>query len=81
MDSRSKSTILIIVLALVVAFATGCSKQDSISIAHNELARFYNYSAVDWCLIDTLYYRPYNCDWPEGMEKIFDAAAPHRCFA
>ena len=54
----------------------GCAKQDSISVAHNELARFYNYSTVDWRRIDTLYYRPYNCDWPEGMEKIFNPEFP-----
>ncbi len=76
MDSRTKSTILMIVFAWVAVFSTGCSRQDSISVAHDELARFYNYSTVDWCLIDSLYYRPYNCDWPEGMEKIFDPEFP-----
>lgn len=76
MDSRIKSTILMIVLAWIAVFSTGCSKQDSISVAHNELARFYNYSTVDWNLIDTLYYRPYNCDWPDRMEKIFDPEFP-----
>ena len=72
MDSRIKSTILMLALAWVAVFSAGCSRQDSISVAHDELARFYNYSTVDWDLIDTLYYRPYNCDWPDGMEKIFD---------
>ena len=76
MDSRIKSTILMLALAWVAVFSTGCSRQDSISVAHDELARFYNYSTVDWDLIDTLYYRPYNCDWPDGMEKIFDPDAP-----
>jgi hypothetical protein len=28
---------------------------------------FYNYSTVDWCALDTVYYRPYNCDWPEEI--------------
>ena len=76
MDFRTKSTILMLALAWVAVFSTGCSRQDSISVAHDELARFYNYSTVDWDLIDTLYYRPYNCDWPDGMEKIFDPALP-----
>ena len=76
MDSRTKSTILMLALAWVAVFSTGCSRQDSISLAHDELARFYNYSTVDWCLIDSLYYRPYNCDWPDGMENIFDPEFP-----
>ena len=76
MDFRTKSTILMLALAWVAVFSTGCSRQDSISLAHDELARFYNYSTVDWDLIDTLYYRPYNCDWPDGMEKIFDPEFP-----
>lgn len=33
------------------------------------VADFYNYSTVDWALIDTLYYRPYNCDWSEEIGK------------
>lgn len=72
MDLRTKSAILIV--ALVSLGLTGCAKQDSISVAHNELARFYNYSTVDWCLIDSLYYRPYNCDWPEeiGAQIVHD---------
>lgn len=76
MDSRIKSTILMLALAWVAVFSTGCSRQDSISVAHDELARFYNYSTVDWDLIDTLYYRPYNCDWPDEMEKIFAPEFP-----
>lgn len=26
---------------------------------------WYNFSTVDWAMLDTLYYRPYNCDWPD----------------
>lgn len=51
---------------ILVAFI-GCAKQDSTSVAQKELSKFYNYSTVDWALIDTLYYRPYNCDWPEEI--------------
>lgn len=65
MDLRTKSTILIV--ALVALGLTGCAKQDSVSVAHNELGKFYNYSTVDWARIDTLYYHPYNCDWPEEI--------------
>ena len=44
-----------------------CTSQDSRSIAKKELGNFYNCSTVDWALIDTLYYRPYNCDWSEEI--------------
>ena len=63
MDFRAKSTILMI--ALVSLGLTGCAKQDSICVAHNELGKFYNWSTVDWAGIDSMYYRPYNCDWSE----------------
>ena len=63
--------------AMTMLCITGCGKkQDSVSVAHNELGRFYNYSTVDWDLIDTLYYRPYNCDWPDETEKLFDSEFP-----
>ena len=65
MDLRTKSTILMI--ALVSLGLTGCAKQDSISVAHIELGKFYNWSTVDWAGIDSMYYRPYNCDWPEEI--------------
>lgn len=51
---------------ILVAFI-GCAKQDSASVAQKELGKFYYYSTVDWALIDTLYYRPYNCDWPDAI--------------
>lgn len=31
---------------------------------------FGNYSSVNWELIDTLYYRPYNCDWDNDLDEI-----------
>lgn len=65
MDLRTKSTILIV--ALVALGLTGCTKQDSVSVAHNELGKFYNWSTVDWAGIDSMYYRPYNCDWSEEI--------------
>lgn len=56
-----------LLIGLVVVILMGCTKQDSVSMAHNELGKFYNYSTVDWARIDTLYYRPYNCDWSEEI--------------
>lgn len=75
MDSWTKSKILIITLTALVM--TGCTQlQDSVSLAHNELGKFYNFSTVDWDLIDSLYYRPYDCDWPDGTEDIFNEKFP-----
>ena len=56
-----------IILSLFLALVS-CTSQESVSIAKAELQKFYNYSTVDWCRLDTLYYRPYFCDWPEEME-------------
>ena len=46
---------------------SSCANQDSKSIALDELKQFYNCSTVDWAKLDTLYYRPYNCDWPDEI--------------
>ena len=62
---------LFAVIALI-----SCSPQDSRSIAKKELGNFYNCSTVDWALIDTLYYRPYNCDWPEEIGKQIHPSFP-----
>ena len=56
-----------IIIAITALLFISCTKQDSVSIAQKELARFYNCSTVDWCRIDTLYYRPYKCDWPDEI--------------
>ena len=68
-----KRMFFIIVCSIVL---WGCAKQDSVSVAQNELARFYNYSTVDWDYIDSLYYRPYNCDWPDEYGALFDPEFP-----
>lgn len=44
-----------------------CTKQDRKCIAQQELQQFYNCSTIDWAKMDTLYYRPYNCDWPDNI--------------
>ncbi len=66
---------LFLIMVAALAFV-GCAKQDRVNMAYNELARFYNHSTVDWLLIDTLYYRPYNCDWPEEIETQIDSTFP-----
>ena len=46
---------------------SACTKQDSGDSARRELKQFYSCSTIDWALLDTLYYRPYNCDWPDEI--------------
>lgn len=43
------------------------SRDTLISTSMDALVSFYDYSAVNWQFIDTLYYRPYNADWPEDI--------------
>ena len=63
---------LISFFLFVLLIFPSCSKQDSKNIAQNELQQFYCCSTVDWAKLDTLYYRPYNCDWPDdvGMDLL-----------
>ena len=56
------------ILFLFLAFIS-CSPKDIQSEAKKELMNFYDYSTVDWAMLDTLYYRPYNCDWSEEIGK------------
>lgn len=63
----AQSVILIGLLCLVA-----CSKPSTpvagIYSAEEYDARigvWYNFSTVDWAMLDTFYYRPYNCDWPD----------------
>ncbi len=58
---------LISFFLFVLLIFPSCSKQDSKNIAQNELQQFYCCSTVDWAKLDTLYYRPYNCDWAEKI--------------
>ena len=65
-----------LIISLLTLACVSCARQDSVSVAHNELGKFYNFSTVDWDLIDSLYYRPYDCDWPDGMEQQFNEGFP-----
>ena len=65
-----KECSLLIIFQMAIALTlTGCRgiKKDSIGMTQKELSNFYNYSTIDWAMIDTLYYRPYNCDWPDAI--------------
>lgn len=59
-----KIYVLCIIIPLVCSC---CGRSNRTDVALKELGNFYNFSTVDWSLIDTLYYRPYNCDWPEEI--------------
>lgn len=59
-----KIYVLYIIIPLVCSC---CGRSNRTDVALKELGNFYNFSTVDWSLIDTLYYRPYNCDWPEEI--------------
>jgi hypothetical protein len=65
-----KSCVFIGALILYACNAQQSSNyQKTIQVDVQLLASFYNYSTVDWAMLDTLYYRPYNCDWPEEIGK------------
>ena len=55
-------------LLSVLLMLSACTKQDSVTMAQQELAKFYHYSTVDWAKLDTLYYRPYSCDWSDEID-------------
>lgn len=57
----------ILFIFAILVFILSCTRQNTTSSATTELSNFYNYSTIDWALIDTLYYRPYNCDWSEEI--------------
>ena len=57
----------ILFIFAILVFLLSCTRQNTTSLATAELSNFYNYSTIDWALIDTLYYRPYNCDWSEEI--------------
>ncbi|WP_422091605.1 hypothetical protein [Tenacibaculum ovolyticum] len=44
-------------------------KESIISLLDNTV-KYADYSTVDWKKIDTLYIRPYNCDWEFTFEKL-----------
>lgn len=58
---------IILLFLLTLLMFPSCAKQDSNTIAQHELKQFYNCSTVDWAKLDTLYYRPYNCDWSDEI--------------
>ena len=57
------SELLLIALLVLGSCSRPCQLQTSEAVLQN----FYSCSTVDWALIDTLYYRPYNCDWPDEI--------------
>lgn len=54
-------------LLIALLVLDSCSHPCQVQTSEAVLQSFYNCSTVDWALIDTLYYRPYNCDWAEDI--------------
>lgn len=66
MNNKSSKYIVSELLLMALLVLVSCSRpcqQTSEAVLQN----FYSCSTVDWALIDTLYYRPYNCDWPDEI--------------
>lgn len=57
------SELLLIALLVLGSCSRPCQLQTSEAVLQN----LYSCSTVDWALLDTLYYRPYNCDWPDEI--------------
>ena len=57
----------ILFIFAILVFLLSCTRQNTTSLATAELSNFYNCSTIDWAMIDTRYYRPYNCDWSEEI--------------
>lgn len=57
-------------LTVLLSLAS-CSNNKQIYAVYCSIASSYgNYSTVNWKRIDSLYYRPYNCDWDGGLDEI-----------
>lgn len=66
-----------LIIALATVLICSCDpKEDKVSVAYNELARFYQSTTVDWLRIDTIYYRPYDSDWPDEVGKLINPDFP-----
>ena len=55
----------LLLFALLVS--DSCTRPSQQQTLEGILQNFYNCSTVDWAKLDTLYYRPYNCDWAEEI--------------
>lgn len=65
-----------LIIVIATCLLCSCTKRDCFCEAQDALKQFYNYSTVDWDRIDSLYYRPYNCDWPDEVERLFSEEFP-----
>ena len=67
MNNKFSKNIVSELLLIALLVLGSCSRPCQPQTPEAVLQDFYNYSTVDWALIDTLYYRPYNCDWAEEI--------------
>lgn len=52
-------------IGIMVGLLVSCQKQTFNHADLQNLATWYSYSTVDWCDIDTAYYRSYLTEWAE----------------
>lgn len=67
MNNKFLKNIVSELLLMALLVLGSCSHPCQVQTLEAVLQSFYNCSTVDWALIDTLYYRPYNCDWAEDI--------------
>lgn len=72
-DMKLITKIILCLLVFNGLYSCGEKRQTSLHVdvtpELQSVADLYDYSTVDWQLLDTLYYRPYNCDWSEEIGK------------
>ena len=67
MNNKFSKNIVSELLLIALLVLGSCSRPCQLQTSEAVLQNFYSCSTVDWALIDTLYYRPYNCDWPDEI--------------
>lgn len=67
MNNKSSKYIVSGLLLIALLVFGSCTHPSQSQTLEGILQNFYSCSTVDWALIDTLYYRPYNCDWPDEI--------------
>ena len=67
MNNKFLKNIVSELLLIALLVLGSCSHPCQVQTSEAVLQSFYNCSTVDWAKLDTLYYRPYNCDWAEEI--------------
>ena len=59
----------LIALAIAGALSLTTSRRSNEALDLQHITPFYNYSTVNWTMMDTLYYRSYAGDWSEEIDS------------